>query len=141
LAGIEVAPGYQEPSREVETVPHVTDQALVTRLGDKQLNVGVGDVSSEVLMAPRVVEPHHGRSQKSGTTQGEHVVRSVVEEDADMRRFVGIEATPEESGEALGFDEQIGVRPDLVAKAESGSGGGTGVVAVAHEQGSHVAGR
>ena len=45
------------------------EQRLVARLGDQELDVGVRDVASQVLVAPGVVQPNHGRSDQPGAAQ------------------------------------------------------------------------
>jgi hypothetical protein len=98
----------------------------------------MGDVERQVFATPGVIEPSHSRSDQPGATEREHVVGRVVQEDAHVWRVTGVEPGPEECGEALGFGEQLLVRPHLISEAKGWTAGVALVEAVASEEGSGV---
>jgi hypothetical protein len=98
----------------------------------------MGDVERQVLATPGVIEPGHGRSHQPGATECEHIVGCVVQEDADVWRETAVEPGAEKCGEALGFGEQLLVRPHLFSEAKGWAAGVGLVEAVASEEGSSV---
>jgi hypothetical protein len=114
---------------------------LVPRLGNQQLDVGVRDVSSQVLVTTRVVEANQDRPDESRTAQREYIVRGVVQEYGDVGWSTGIEPSAIQGGESLGFQKKLFVGPDLLAEAKRGTTGPLRVEAVASEKGGHVPSR
>jgi hypothetical protein len=91
---------------------------LVTGFGDHQLHVGVRDVVPEVLAPAGVVQAGDGGTDEGGAAQGEDVVRCVVEQDADVRRAIRLQALAEEPGEGHRFGQQRGVRPVVIPEVQ-----------------------
>jgi hypothetical protein len=134
IVAVGEATRHENATGEIEPVGHGSEKSLVPGLGDHQLHVGVGDVPGQMLVAPGVVESDQGRPYEAGTTQCEHVVRSVVEQDGDMGRTVGIEPGPEQRGEPLRPLEQLTVGPHLIAEAQGRPHRKLGIGSVSSEE-------
>ena len=81
----------EDAARQVQPVDSWFEQCLMARLGDQELDVGVRDVTSQVLVAPGVVQPDQHRPHEPGAAQREHIVRGVVEKHGDMGRPIAVE--------------------------------------------------
>jgi hypothetical protein len=113
----------------------------VTRFGDQELDIGMGDVARQMVVTPSVVEPNDGRSEEPGPAEREDVVRGVVEEYRDVGRSTGVEASAVQRRESLRFEKKLSVRPHLVAETNGGPVCIGLVGSIASQEGGDVASR
>jgi hypothetical protein len=110
----------------------------MTRFGYQHLDVGVLDVTSEMLIAPGVVEPNQSRPYQAGPAQGKDVVRGVVKEDADMGRPSGIESPPVQGGKSPRLLQKLPVGPNPVTEAKDRSVGAGSVTSISLQESGDV---
>jgi hypothetical protein len=110
----------------------------MTRFGYQHLDVGVFDVTSEMLVTPGVVEPDQSRPYQPRPAQGKDVVRGVVKEDTDVGRPSGIESPPVQGSKSSRLLQKFPVRPDPVTEPEGRSVGAVGVTSISLQESGDV---
>ena len=83
------------------------EQCLVAGFGDQELHVGVRDVTSQVLVAPRVVQPYQRRSRRAPhRTARTHSPGVLSRSTATWGGRSGSSRAAVQGGKSLGFDEE-----------------------------------
>ena len=95
VVGVGVPGRDEHPAGRSSDAPIGDEELEVTGLGDDQLDVGVGDVASQVLAAPGVVEPDDAGPDQAGSTDRHDIVGRVVQQHRHVGRPVGAQPRPE----------------------------------------------
>ena len=89
-------------------------------VGQHQLAVAGADVGEQRLAAAGGVEPDHDVAAERGRGQRHRHLGGVVEQDADVRRPVGVEQRAERVGAGRGLGDVLGPGPGAVAARQPG---------------------
>jgi hypothetical protein len=135
------ARGNENTAGQVEAIGDTLKETLVTRLGDQELDIGVGNVPRQVFVATGVIKAHQRRSCQPGAAQRKNVVGRVVEEHRDMGWAVRIKPSTVHLGKSLSFGEELYMSPDVITETEGGTRCVPRVAAVASQKSGDVPGR
>ena len=124
----------EDPTWECHPLGARSQLLLMTRLGDDELHVGVGDVVAEMLASTRGVQPCHGGTGEARTAERKDVVGGVVQQETDVRGAARVKPGAVQRCKALRFGQKLPVCPLAVAEAQGRTVGIPWIRAVATQE-------